>query len=196
MPPKVNFSREDIINEAFEIVRKEGLQALSARRIAKNLRSSTQPIYREFESMKQLEAEIIEKAGEYALAYFLRNEEGDEPFLCIGLRYVSFALEEKELFQLLYMSEHGKECFMSLSSPFEVLIERMEQDQHLKSLNDTALKRILKHIGIFTHGLTTLIHAKALPYSGEYVRESLHHMGKVLIEWEHHHMHTQSDPGH
>lgn len=193
MPPKVNFSREEILNEAFEIVRQEGLQALSARRIAKNLHSSTQPIYREFESMKQLEAEIIARAGEYAVAYFLRNEKGEEPFLSIGLRYVSFALEEKELFQLLYMSEHGKGCFSILNSPFDLLLERMKQDPHMKALDEAALKRILKHIGIFTHGLTTLIHAGALPPSEESVRENLYHMGQVLIEWEHYQVHKQVD---
>ena len=193
MPPKVNFSREEILNEAFEIVRKKGLHALSARRIAKNLNSSTQPIYREFESMKQLEAEVIARAREYAVAYFLRNEEGEEPFLSIGLRYVKFAQEEQELFRLLYMSKHGQGGFSVLNTPFEALVERMKEDQHLKALDETALERILKHVAIFTHGLTTLIHAGALPPDEASVRESLFHMGRVLIEWEHYQIYKQVD---
>ena len=193
MPPKVNFSREEMLNEAFEIVRQEGLQALSARRIAKNLNSSTQPIYREFESMKQLEAEIIARARDYAVAYFLRNEVGEEPFLSIGLRYVSFALEENALFQLLYMSKREEGGFSILNTPFAALIERMKEDRHLKALDEDALKRILKHMAIFTHGLTALIHAGALSQSEEQVRESLLHMGQVLIEWEHYQIHKPTD---
>lgn len=191
MPPKVNFSREEILNEAFEIVRKEGLQALSARKIAKNLHSSPQPIYREFDSMKQLEEEVIARAGEYAVAYFLQNEEGEEPFLQIGLRYVRFALEERELFQLLYMTEHGKDCFAEVNPPFDGLLERMKQDQHLKDLDETVLKRILQHISIFTHGLSTLIYAGALSPSEEFIRESLNHMGSALIGWEQYRAHKQ-----
>ncbi len=60
MPPQVNFSCEDIVNEGFNIVRKEGLQGY-ARSVARNLKSSTQPIYRAFDSMQQLEQVVLEK---------------------------------------------------------------------------------------------------------------------------------------
>ena len=40
MPPKTRIQKEDIIQVAFDIVRAEGLEALNARRIAKELNLS------------------------------------------------------------------------------------------------------------------------------------------------------------
>ena len=54
MPPVKKFSREDIIEAGCEIVNKEGIEALNARRVAKELNSSVQPIFHYFESMEEL----------------------------------------------------------------------------------------------------------------------------------------------
>lgn len=187
MPPQVNFSRETIVSEAFEIVRKQGLQGLSARSMARRLKSSTQPIYREFESMQQLEQTVLKKVKEYAVEYMLQGEETEEPFLNIGLRYVQFAREEKELFKLLYMSENSGESFQAITGPFHQLLERMKTDQHLQGLDEASLPGILQKMAIFTHGLTTLVWANSIPYSEERIRALLHEMGRVVIEWEYHH---------
>ena len=70
MPPHIKFTPEIILIQAFEIVRQEGLDALSARRIAKELGCSTQPVYNAYKSMPELQNTVIEKAKEYALTYF------------------------------------------------------------------------------------------------------------------------------
>lgn len=184
MPPQVNFSREDILNEAFQIVRKEGLQGLSARSVAQNLKSSTQPIYRAFDSMQQLEQAVLNKVKDYAVEYMLRGAETEEPFLNIGLRYVQFAREEKELFKLLYLSENAKGSFDSITGPFHKLLDRMKSDQHLQGLDEARLRRILQNMAIFTHGVTTLIWSNSLEYSDEPVRAMLEQMGRIVIEWE------------
>ena len=51
MPPKVTFTKEDVIQAAFEIVQKRGVKLFTARRIAKKLKSSTAPVYSHFKSM-------------------------------------------------------------------------------------------------------------------------------------------------
>lgn len=44
MPPKPKFSREDIINAAFDIVQKSGADAMTAREVGKYLGTSSTPI--------------------------------------------------------------------------------------------------------------------------------------------------------
>ena len=70
MPPHIRFTQDVILDEAFEIVRQEGLYALSARRVAKELGCSTQPVYDAYTSMQELQDAVIEKAKKYALDYF------------------------------------------------------------------------------------------------------------------------------
>lgn len=186
MPPQINFSKEQILNEAFEIVRQEGLSALSARRIAQRLKCSTHPIYRAFQSMKELEGAVIRKIKEYAVQYVLQRDESDEPFLSIGLQYFRFAQEEKELFKLMYMSTNRElEPERLGESPFFPLVDRMKEDSHLKDLDETQLKRILFNMRIFTHGLATLVCTGALNSSEEFIRDCLYQMGGTIIGWEH-----------
>ena len=61
MPPSKKFQRDHIINATYEIVKSEGLQAINARRIAKELNSSVQPIYLNFSTMEELKNAVIEK---------------------------------------------------------------------------------------------------------------------------------------
>lgn len=185
MPPQLSFSKEGILNEAFEIVRKEGLNGLSARRIAQKLHCSTQPIYRAFKSMKELEAAVIKKAREYAVTYLLQEGEVPKPFLNIGLRYLRFAREEKELFKLLYMSGRVEIDFQNPNYPFNLLFERMKQDPSLQGLNDSSLKRIYRNMWIFTYGLTMLACVDSVKHSDKFMYDCLSQMGRTVIEWEH-----------
>lgn len=65
MPPAINFNQDTILDEAFRIVRNEGFQALTARKIAQNLGSSTQPVYSAFGSMRKLQEVVLQKAKAY-----------------------------------------------------------------------------------------------------------------------------------
>ena len=45
MPPKPKFTKEDIVEAAFNIVREQGWEALTQRSIAQKLNASIGPIY-------------------------------------------------------------------------------------------------------------------------------------------------------
>ena len=49
MPRATKFLKEDIIEAASAVVKKEGLSAINARRVAKELGCSVQPIFYQFE---------------------------------------------------------------------------------------------------------------------------------------------------
>ena len=62
MPPKPKFSREDIINAAFDIVQKSGTDAMTAREVGKYLGTSSTPIFTAFNDMSELRAAVCDKA--------------------------------------------------------------------------------------------------------------------------------------
>ena len=185
MPPQINFSQEQILQVAFELVRQEGLKALSARLIAQKLKCSTHPIYRAFQSMQELEKAVIEKVKGYAIEYLLQENEAEEPFLNIGLQYFHFAQTETEFFKLLFLEGRMKNSPEQTGLPFLPMLARMRQDPHLQGLSEASLKRIGRDMWIFTHGLITLLHGIELEHAEEFVRNSLVKMGQTLIEWEH-----------
>ena len=55
MPPKAKFQKEEIVTAAFEIVRKEGWKALTARALGAKLGSSACPIFTVFQNMEEVE---------------------------------------------------------------------------------------------------------------------------------------------
>jgi AcrR family transcriptional regulator len=78
MPPKVRVTKEEIINAAFEIVRRSGPQALNARNVATALNCSTQPIFSNFASMEELQEAVGVAAYEMYLQFLNREVESGE----------------------------------------------------------------------------------------------------------------------
>lgn len=62
MPPKVRFTREEIIRAALDITRESGPEALTARSLAARLDCSAKPIFGLFRSMDEVQQEVL-KAG-------------------------------------------------------------------------------------------------------------------------------------
>jgi AcrR family transcriptional regulator len=185
MPPKVSFTREKVLQQAFEIVRKDGLDALSARRIAQHLHSSTRPVYIAFQSMKTLKEAVIQKAREYALSYFLQDtEDDDSPFLNLGLQYFRFSQMERKLFKLLFLEGKIGITFEKMGQYFYPLLDRMKQDPRLQGLSEVSLKRIGMNSWIYTHGLIALIYAVPPQNAEELIRTYMSQIGNILIVWE------------
>ena len=65
MPPKSKINRSDVLNVAFQLTQKKGINYINARNIAKELNCSTTPIFRVYSCMEELIDELIEKIYEY-----------------------------------------------------------------------------------------------------------------------------------
>ena len=61
MPPIKKYTKEDIIMQAYEIVKSEGFEQVNARRIAKKLGCSVQPLFHNFTSMEEVNKEVYKK---------------------------------------------------------------------------------------------------------------------------------------
>ena len=102
MPPKSRIEREEILNRAFELARREGFESLTARGLAASLGCSTQPIYDAFTDRKALEAAAAGRAFAFMLRRMRENPEPDvPPDAATALGYIRFALEEGHLFRLI-----------------------------------------------------------------------------------------------
>jgi AcrR family transcriptional regulator len=110
MARKEVITKKIILEVAFELARKEGIENVTARKLAGQIGCSTQPIFRVYANMNELYEEIYKKAmdsfGEYYDNYISKVE---TPFVHLGLAYINYAREEGKLFQLLFQSEHRGE---------------------------------------------------------------------------------------
>ena len=108
MPTKIRISKDMILDAAFEIVRKDGIEKLSNRELANKLKCSIIPIYYQFENVEEMQKELYKKIEHYFYKFLLDNMvEGIPKYKQIGINYIKFAKKEKKLFQTLFMSDIG-----------------------------------------------------------------------------------------
>ena len=105
MPPKVKFQKKDIVSAALNVAKKKGIDAVTAREVAKELNVSVGPIFTWFDSMDALKAEVYEQAKEVYRGYIVKGLEEQIPFLGVWHQYMRFAREEPELYKLLFLTK-------------------------------------------------------------------------------------------
>lgn len=167
MPPKVKITKTDIINTALEIIRANGAQAVNARSIAAALNCSTQPIFSNFASMEALDQEVLCAAHELYLGFLRRDlESGFHPeYKALGVGYIRFAQEEKELFKLLFMRDR-EGAALDTTSDFEASVEII-----MKSNGVTRQTAEIMHfeMWIFVHGIATMLATSYLTLEWELI---------------------------
>lgn len=107
MPPSRKYSRDDIVDAAYRVVCDEGLSDLNARRIARELGCSTQPIYHNFSAMSELKQAVILRAHDLYKEYIKEGAASEHPYLGTGLAYIRFARDYPRLYELLFMNKSG-----------------------------------------------------------------------------------------
>lgn len=115
MPPKPKNTREEIAAAAFEIIKQEGLSALTARRLGKSLDSSASSIFTVLPNMEAVKMAARELALAEFKEYISDYREYTPAFKRIGIMIVSYGIHEPELFKLLFMQEHRSEIGFSES---------------------------------------------------------------------------------
>ena len=178
MPPKVKFEKASIVNAAFEIVRKNGWQGLSARSIAEELKSSTRPIYSHLKSMNSLEEEVVKKAMELLEEYIRTPRTGDR-WLDQGYGYVLFAKREKYLFKAIFDEKHNHFYKRFSAEIFTKLGEDLSDDPDFKVLSEEHQTNMRKVRWVYVHGLASLL-ANSFEFDEYKTEEELAHLIKIV----------------
>lgn len=154
MPKKPIFTREQIIDKAFNMLEKGSLENITARSLAKELNCSPAPIYGLFISMDELKKELINRAKNLFLTYVSKGEE-EVPFLNIGMGICKFAREEKQLFKSIFLRNSS---YSTLISEFhKIIFEEMKKDKRFDSLPVDVKETLTIDCWTYAHGLSTLI---------------------------------------
>ncbi len=185
MPLRSSFTKDAFVDAAFKIVRTKGWDNLSARSLAKELNCSTMPIYSYLKSMKSLYEELRKKAVDLLITYQTTPRTG-QIFFDMGIGYILFAKQEKNLFRFLYQRKEGEERYQEIEkkireSAFKNLTQNMKADPILEGLGEQKLKDVLTRLWIFVHGLAFLVNNNAFADDENYILETIKETGRLLI---------------
>ena len=168
MPPKARYTREEISEAAYEMVRKYGKDLLTARNLAATLETSTAPIFTAFSSIEEVMESVKERAYALYSEYIAEGLREPIPFKASGLKYIQFAKDEPELFRLLFMGSPEKlpnGDFVPASDGNSSLVQSALEKSW--GIDREGARRIYNHLSIYCHGIAVLIVQQSASFSDE-----------------------------
>ncbi len=173
MPPKVKYSKEQIVEAGLELLRRDGEDAFTARGVAAYLGCSVAPIFSVFENMDDLKSAVIAKAKAAYDLYIAEGLKVKLPFKGVGMQYIRFAKEEPNLFRLLFMSEYNVnniDSFIRLDENNEKIISALCDSWHVDVYT---ARELHNNIFFFTHGIAVLCATNACVLTEEEISQRL-----------------------
>lgn len=179
MPPKPKFTKDEIVNAAFEIVCTKGEEALTAREVGKQLSTSSSPIFTVFKDMDELKAQVKAKAKKCFDSYMEIAEEFDPAYKKRGMQWVKFAQDEPKLFKLLFM--HGVKENMNFDMALQIIPFGKDNDIAIIIRDYHATREQAEHLfrqmWTYTYGLCVLCATKVCSFTEEEVAA---HLGEIF----------------
>lgn len=159
MPPKQQYTREDILDAAFSLMQKEGPAGLSVRRIAERLGCSTAPVYSYCKDMEEVREAVMERALNLLLEYSERRYT-DDAFLNVGVGLLVFARENPLLYRELFLN--GSRFSHMLKRFSENRISVVQSEPFAALLGSEKMQTIFDKLAVFTNGLAAMVCADLL----------------------------------
>lgn len=175
MPPKPKYTKEEIVNAAFELTREKGIDAVVAREVGKRLNTSSSPIFTIWSSMEELKEDVrrlaIQKYREYMADIF----DYFPSFKEFGMRCVGFAAEEPNLFRLLFLTKREEHSpYVRFKQEFEsIFIPLVEEIMSQFGLSKSDAEDLLSQMIIFANGIAAYVLTDENSFSRETVSRDL-----------------------
>ena len=174
MPAKAKVTKEMIIDAAFEIAKEMGAENITARTVSQKLCCSTQPVLYHFKTIEDVRIAAHKKASEFHIDY-VTNLSGkyERPMLEVGMRYIQFAVEEKNLFRFLYHSNYYIGISLSdwlTGKNFDFLFPILRKQA---KVDEQQAYSIFSQIFLVTHGIASLLANNAMVYDEAYCVNTL-----------------------
>ena len=156
MARKKEIDKQRILDAAYKLAVRGGIESLTARNISKAVNCSTQPIYLEFENMQDLRNQVLARISDELKSNTLQQNFTGEPLIDLDLSYLYFAKEHVDLFRAMFVDgKFGNQ--MIVDTLMGLGIEKFKQQFDAEQYSDERLKHIVIANWIAATGLATLL---------------------------------------
>ncbi len=150
-------SKEELLKVALKMVEKNGLDSINARELAKNAEISTKPIYRLYNSLDDLKADVNNIIKKEYDEFLKKRIDNKNALITLCVSYVEFSLMHKNYFRSMFLSNN-----LNWKSVDNVLNEKWNQGAIINLVNKCGLsfdeaKSLFMNLWLYANGLATLI---------------------------------------
>lgn len=173
MAPKNKFTKEEMVEAALRVVRAKGIDGLTAKTMADELGTSTQPVFTAFGSMDTVKQEVYAAAVRVYDGYADAGLKEKIPFFCVGMQYIRFAREEPELYRFLFLTRAQDQAYSVMKSMRH--LQELVRPTLVNVYHITAEEADLyfRDLWFVVHSLSTLIVTGDCPYSDREIGQIL-----------------------
>lgn len=184
MPKQIKYSKELIVSTGLDLLRKEGIESISARNIAKSLHCSIQPIFSYFVNMDEYKKELRNRANEIYSKYIQEALKDELPFKASGIKFIQFAKDEPQLFKFLFLQkcDDGVVNLRYLPKTDTNSTDILSVVRKEYGLNEVDAKNLYNHLTIYSFGIASLIVNKAINFEAEEIDKLLSELFLSLIK--------------
>lgn len=184
MPPKAKFTREEIITAAMQIVREQGMSAVTSRELGKRLNSSACPVFTVFSNMDELNAALLAALRSLYQKYIEEGLKQELAFRGVGAAYIKFAKNEPKFFQVLFMTEpeHTADIghiLANIDENYAKILRSVKEPYHL---TQEEAERLYQHLWVYTHGIATLCATKVCTFTEDEIMERMTEIFRSLLK--------------
>ena len=156
MARKKEIDKQRILDAAYKLAVRGGIESLTARNVAKAVNCSTQPIYLEFENMQDLRNQVLAKISDVLKSNTLQQNFTGEPLIDLDLSYLYFAKEHVDLFRAMFVDgKFGNQ--MIVDTLMGLGLEKFKQQFDAEQFSEERLNHIVISNWIAATGLATLL---------------------------------------
>ena len=184
MPAVVELSKDRIVKVAVKMVNEKGWDSINARSLAASLGVSTKPLYRIYSNMDEIKEDIYKEISHQYDEFLTSRIDSKKALLTLCIAYVEFALEYKNLFISLFLSNNLK--WKSIEN---VLDEKWNQGTIINLVNKHGYsfeeaKNLFMNMWLYANGLATLIATNDITMDDQEVLIRLVKYYKILVKGE------------
>ena len=159
MARKKEIDKQRILDAAYKLAVRGGIESFTARNIAKAINCSTQPIYLEFKNMQDLRNQVLARISDELKSNTLQQNFTGEPLIDLDLSYLYF-----DLFRAMFVDgKFGNQ--MIVDTLMGLGIEKFKQQFDAEQYSDERLKHIVISNWIAATGLATLLINKMVNFT-------------------------------
>ncbi len=186
MPPRISITKDMLVQGAFEFIRKNGIARLSTRNLAAFVGCSTQPIYRAFRNMDELELAASEYAANFVKEFLLSAPIEGELLYHIPRMQVRLMKEEPHIYHLIFQTGHLD--FAKANEMLNELIRHTAVREHpyLKKLEPERIMHVIRQAWVYTHGLFSIIGFQFIEIAEKLIMQTVEETIAKLVVWEIH----------
>lgn len=153
---KKEIDKQRILDAAYKLAVRGGIESLTARNIAKAVNCSTQPIYLEFKNMQDLRNQVLARISDELKSNTLQQNFTGEPLIDLDLSYLYFAKEHVDLFRAMFVDgKFGNQ--MIVDTLMGLGLEKFKQQFDAEQFSEERLNHIVISNWIAATGLATLL---------------------------------------